>query len=286
MGYTALGKAWMTSQKSVFQRVEESDLRLRLPPLRPLASHKRSFGRLQLVAGSSHYPGAAILCALGAFKAGCGYVCLESDAPVEVLRDLPELIPGFFSDSDAFVLGPGLDGAWTAERLKKLCSAVPKDKPILLDGSALKYFAELELRGRSLVLTPHEGEFAALLGSEWSAEKIREDRPKAVEEFKKRYPELTLLLKGAPTLIHGDGQSWSMDFGSVAMATAGQGDLLAGVLGAYLALGMKGVDAAILASSLCALAARELSKNQEPQGVLAHEVAAGLAAAVARLRRA
>jgi NAD(P)H-hydrate repair Nnr-like enzyme with NAD(P)H-hydrate dehydratase domain len=68
------------------------------------------------------------------------------------------------------------------------------------------------------------------------------------------------------------------------MATAGQGDLLAGVLGAYLALGMDVEDAAILASSLCAMAAERLGQEGELQGVLAHEVASELPRLIKSLR--
>jgi hydroxyethylthiazole kinase-like uncharacterized protein yjeF len=265
--------------------ISASELRAWLQP-RPPGGHKRSFGKLQIVAGSLAYPGAARLCALGAFKAGCGYVCLETEAPIEIVRDLPEIVPGFFDDADAYVVGPGLDPARDGARVRALLARVPADRPLLLDGGALA-FATLESvasRGAALVLTPHEAELARLLGKGWDAESVRRDRSRALEAWAGLLPLATRLLKGSPTLIQsGDTALRSMTFGSVAMATAGQGDLLAGVIGAYLALGLEPLVAAALGSSLCALAARDLSTGSASQGVLAHEVAAQLPATVARL---
>jgi len=267
------------------QIFEVSDLRARLPPLRAHDAHKYSFGRLQLVAGSKKYPGAARLCALGAFKAGCGYVCLETQAPFEVLRELPEIVPGFDPNCSAFVVGPGLDPKLSEAELAELIARIPKDRPLLLDGGALKHFAALDLKGRSsLVVTPHDGEFIAMMSAECSWEQLQSDRVGTARAFASQMPEITLLLKGSPSLILSKGQIWIMNRGNASMATAGQGDLLSGVVGAYLALGMNPLDSALVGASLCALIAEELSTEGESQGVLAHEVASQIPFFLKRLR--
>ena len=277
--------------KSSFEWVviDSSNISERLPAPRLESSHKRSFGKLQIVAGSRKYPGAAKLCALGAFKAGCGYVHLETEAPEEILRDLPELIPGFDPNSNAFVVGPGLDPS--PRELSHILRRIPPSKPLLLDGGALAHWDQLDLKDRECVVaTPHEGEFAKILeasktqGISWSAERIRSDRPGALLEFARHTLHVTLLLKGARSLVFSKSKIFEIHAGSVAMATAGQGDLLAGVLGAYLALGMSGEQASVVAAYLCGHAADELSTGADPQGVLAHEVASRIPTTLKNLR--
>jgi|GEM_PF-6759458 len=267
--------------------VTDAEIQKRLPAERAADANKYSFGKLQLIAGTQTYPGAARLSALGAFKAGCGYVCLETEVPIEILRDLPEVVPGFHPECSAFVVGPGLDAKYPFEKIQQFLREIPSDKPLLIDGGALRHIAQLNLLGRcSVVATPHEGELAQILGSEWPASRIRNDREAAAQAFTKRYPGIVLLLKGAPSLILGPDAMWTMNRGNASMSSAGQGDLLSGVIGAYLALGLPAVDATILGSFLCALAAEDLSSEGEAQGILAHEIAQYLPILLKQLRSA
>lgn len=260
------------------------ELRLRLPPLREPRSHKRSFGRLQLIAGSREFPGAARLVALGAFKAGCGYIALDTEKPAEILCDLPEIIPGFFPDFEAAVVGPGLGEKLDWKKISDQLLTLPKTSSVVVDASALDSFPRIYRPGRAWLLTPHEGELARMLGAEWTVEKIRRDPRQALQEINQHYTGVTWLLKGSPTYICSANEFWSMPWGTVAMATAGQGDLLSGVIGAYLANKMAPLDAALVGSSLCALSALDLAQGGEPQGVLAHEVATQFPRTLARLR--
>ncbi|HVJ64343.1 MAG TPA: NAD(P)H-hydrate dehydratase [Bdellovibrionota bacterium] len=254
-----------------------------LAPRRSSSGHKYQFGRLQLIAGSAQYPGSAALCALGAFKAGCGMIMLETEAPFEVIKDLPELIPGFSQENDAYVMGPGL-GAAQLPQIQSYLDRIPPDKPLLLDGGALAVFPPGGRSLQSVVLTPHDGEFRRLLSGALAPASWRGQRLEALRSFVGEFPDVTILLKGSPCLIYAQGNFWSMALGTVAMATAGQGDLLAGVIGAYLALGLSPEHAVVLGSSLCALAAAQLAEGGEPQGVLAHEVASQLPKTLAQLR--
>lgn len=265
--------------------LSENDIAKLLPPDRLKTSHKYSFGRLQLMAGSLKYPGAALLCALGAYKAGCGYVSLHTSAPIDILKQLPEIVLGFFPESDAFVIGPGIESFLKKKSLTKLIKKITQKKPILLDGSALEYFSHLDSKRNEIVLTPHEMEFSKLCGPQWPIERIKADRLGAVTFFVEKYPDITLLLKGSTSIIYSEGTTNTISFGTVGMATAGQGDLLTGVIGAYLALGLSPKHSTILGASLCAMTASALIKNGEAQGVLAHEVAEGLPFEIARIRK-
>jgi hydroxyethylthiazole kinase-like uncharacterized protein yjeF len=264
---------------------DDQTLKLTLPPPRPANAHKKSFGSLQIFAGSAAYPGAALLCSLGAFKAGCGHITIETESPLEILVNLPELIPGFNEKADAFVVGPGFSPNLNSKDLSQILAKIPNDKPLLLDGGALRLINSHEIHARTaLVLTPHEGELASLLGPEWTATQIQQNRLKAVEFFATKYQQTTLLLKGSESLVYSKGKVLQLIHGNVAMATAGQGDLLSGVIGAYLALGLDTSRATAVAASLCALAAEELSNHVAKQGVLAHEIGKQLPFTLEKIR--
>jgi ADP-dependent NAD(P)H-hydrate dehydratase / NAD(P)H-hydrate epimerase len=264
--------------------VEEKDLRDCLPEERPSSAHKRSFGELQICAGSLQYPGAARLVALGAFKSGCGFLRLESRTSFEVLRDLPEIIPGFTDSATAYVLGPGWSAAEDEKYFEMLEARVPENAPCLLDGGALSFYSQIKSSAKTILLTPHEGEMARLMGNPWTAEKIRENRLEALRIFHQRHPQIHLLLKGSGTLVASFGKIYMIPWGSVAMATAGQGDLLSGVVGAYLAQGLAPATALILGSAICSLIGDELTLGRERQGVLAHEIAEKIPELVAKIR--
>ncbi len=256
-------------------QVEASDLRELLPPERRADAHKYSFGRLQIFAGSPEYPGALRLIALGAFKSGCGYVAVQSSASHEILRELPEIVPAFLPAAQSFVLGPGLDSPGVKDAQIRIAE-IPKERPLLLDGGILSHLESLrfEMSSRpNLVLTPHEGEMAQLLGTPWTPELVRKDRIAALRRCREFWPSATILLKGSGTLVASRDEVFLLTWGNASMASAGQGDLLAGVIGAYLAMGLELQRACILGSAICGIAAERLSQGREAQGVLAHEIA-------------
>jgi hydroxyethylthiazole kinase-like uncharacterized protein yjeF len=258
--------AWQTLDRDI----------LRLVPPRPADANKYSFGRLQIVAGSRKYPGAAFLCALGAFKAGCGYVALESFAAAEVLAKIPEVVLAHDEKATALVVGPGLPLDESARWRGHLEAKLPK----LIDASALALLTAPELaRFERTVFTPHSAEAARIFGL--AAEDV--DGNPASTEARVRFlenhvaPRLhassTFLLKGRETLILHKSAIRLVPTGSVAQANAGQGDLLSGVIGALLAQGLDGFEAAQLGAYSLGLAADRLSQGLYPAGVLAHQVA-------------
>ena len=230
-----------------------------LPPRLARDAHKGDAGRVLCVAGSETMPGAAILCARAAQRAGAGLVamgCLDAllfsvlspAAPEAVLVDLTELFerggrtrPGaaqalFVRAPHAVLLGPGLgDDARTRAVLALALEHVAV--PMALDADALNALdGEPErLRGARapLVLTPHPGEAARLLGRAVPAEP--EGRARAARELAERAGAL-VCLKGSGTIVaESSGELWVNPTGNPGMATAGAGDVLSGILVAYLA---------------------------------------------------
>ncbi len=247
----------------------------------PLDGHKYSFGRVGIIAGSLRYPGAGILSSLGAFKAGCGYVCVESLAVQSILSALPEIVPGVeLSNMDALVYGPGLEGS-----KHNLAAVLKAGKATVIDGAG---FGELVENGfsvltnrRDVILTPHEGEMATLLAC--SAHDVRADRLQSLKQLNEKLNGPVIVLKGSGTLIAAGKNYFLSPQGSVGMATAGQGDLLTGVIAAYLARGVSASDAAMLAVFIHGFCGDELIKGASPQGLLAHEIAQGIPFAVRSL---
>ena len=249
--------------------------------------HKYTRGVVGLWAGSETYPGAAVLAANSAVRAGAGMVRLAAPRRVEdlVLAARPEVVPAV-GRSQALVLGPGIDPDDTArtEELRDVlsptfapargsrsghdaddtddagvgerttgsaASAAAVGLPAVIDAGALSILAELLTGGLRCtplhVLTPHAGEAATLLtaltGAEtparaprgWDRDRVEAHPARAVRELS-RLTGATVLLKGATTLIAvPDHPLVSVDCGPGWMATAGSGDVLAGVLGAVLA---------------------------------------------------
>lgn len=237
---------------------------------RPFDFHKGMAGRVALLAGSGCYTGAAVLAATGALRGGAGLVTLFVPMDVKSLiaaKCPPEIIVRGFHNPrelldftfDSLVVGCGLGEmeAPVAEGLLHLISDSPV--PTVVDADALNLIAKsgkTEILTEKHVLTPHPGEFARL------APDLRDlPREEAARRFADRLPA-TLLLKGSRTIVTREGQPlWCNSTGTPAMATGGQGDLLAGVIGARLASGDSPVDAAALGAWICGRSA-EIALNE------------------------
>ncbi len=237
---------------------------------RPFDFHKGMAGRVAVLAGSEKYTGAAILAASGALRGGAGLVTLH--VPEQIAANIaakcpPEIIVRGFSDPrellalpfDALVTGCGLGDIndETADRLLELILKSPA--PVVIDADAINLIAkrnQCHLLSDEHILTPHPGEFKRL-----APELAENSREKAARIFTDRFP-VTLLLKGCRTLVTRQGQPlWCNTTGTPGMASGGHGDLLAGLIGARLAVGDSPVDAACLSAWLCGRAA-ELSLNE------------------------
>ncbi|MDT3311032.1 NAD(P)H-hydrate dehydratase [Pseudomonas sp. rhizo66] len=242
-----------------------------LPRLAPRApsSHKGRFGHVLLIGGDHGFGGAILLSTETALRSGAGMVSLATrpeHVPAALSR-VPEAmvlgtssanqLMGLLEKVSTLVVGPGLGQASWGRAL--LSAAANAALPQVWDADALNLLASgfVELP-KDCVITPHPGEAARLLGI--STAEVQADRPAAALALSKKYTAV-VVLKGAGSLIaHPDGRLALCHQGHPAMATAGLGDVLAGLTGALLAQGMAGFDAACLAVWLHANAGQQQGK--------------------------
>ena len=265
-------------------------------PAKKTHSTKYSAGSVLVVGGSRGLTGAPMLAALAAFRADAGYVAVaapESVLPVletrlleVVKRPLPEdssgrLLPRSADGvleaaekADAVAIGPGLgrsDG--TIELVRILLERL--EVPIVLDADAL-WELEPFTRGAPTVLTPHSGELARLLGTD--AREVDAHRLDAARRAASRFGAV-VLLKGADTIVASPrAGALVATYGTPALATAGSGDVLTGIVAAFLA---KGVEPRLAAGSAAVAhgIAAELLDTQ--RGVVASDLLPGLQRALA-----
>lgn len=276
---------------------------------RPERAHKGDFGRLLVVAGSVEYPGAAMLTGLGAMRAGAGLVTIAAAQSVadRLAGAVPELTwmvldeeaPGLIAPSgwrrvtseaaayDAVVIGPGLGRQpATLRRTRNLVSAL--QVPAVVDADALNALAAGSpwwqgLKGQH-VLTPHPGEFGRLIGGDAPAVDDDPARAEAASDAAARWSQV-VILKGAHTVVASPGgEVLRSAVASPALATAGSGDVLAGVIGAFLAGGSEPFVAAGCGVAVHGAAGLLAEDRIGRAGVVARDVAALLPEAIEKLR--
>ncbi|MFW0756531.1 NAD(P)H-hydrate dehydratase [Pseudomonas sp. H11T01] len=232
-------------------------------------AHKGQSGHVLLIGGDRGFGGAILLSAESALRSGAGMVSLatRSEHVPAALARLPEVMTvgthsanqlmGLLEQASVLVVGPGLGQAAWGRSL--LSAAVNAPLPQVWDADALNLLAKggLELP-RGCVITPHPGEAARLLGI--STADVQADRFTVARELSQKHSAV-VILKGAGSLIASpDGRLALCDRGHPAMAAAGLGDVLAGLVGALLAQGMNAFDAACLAVWLHASAGERQGK--------------------------
>lgn len=285
--------------------VEASDV-ARLFPARPADSNKGDFGRVAVVAGSRGKAGAAVLAARGALRAGAGLVTVFCPEGLEsaVVSALPEAMTRGFAERggafaaeaaadlrkaleglDAAVAGPGLS---TAPGVREILRALLRSPLALVcDADALNVVAgapsAFARRRAATILTPHPGEASRLLGI--STAEVQGDRLRAAMRLAKSSRSI-VVLKGEGTLIATPGGRVTVNTtGTPLLATAGSGDVLAGVIAALLASGLSAEDAAVGAVWLHGAAAERLAERLGDAGLLTHELADAIPEARLAVRR-
>lgn len=285
-------------------------VRALLPP-RSRDSHKGTYGHLLIVAGSLGKPGAAVLASRGALRAGAGLVtaavprgsmAVVAAQQAELMTEpLPQTRSGalartarkrvldLLATRDALAIGPGLGtSAETAAAVVAILAG--RTRPAVLDADGLNVFAPVTRKslrltaGRvPLILTPHPGEAARLLGS--STAEVQADRPGAAGRLAARTGAI-VVLKGHRTVVAGpDGTLCFNASGNPGMATAGSGDVLTGITGALLARGLPARDAARLAVFLHGDAGDRAALRRGHEGMIASDLIDELPAAAAGLTR-
>ncbi len=237
--------------------LEKSDLKL---PLRDKKNaHKGDYGHAHVLLGK--HSGAGLLSALSALSFGSGVVSVQAleceitsnNKPLELVfcENFPNLL-------SAFALGMGLEN-------------IPKDfnkwlglAPCVLDAGVFYHKEVLQALEKEVILTPHPKEFLSLLklvGINISMLELLDNKLEIARDFSQKYPKVVLLLKGANTLIAHQGRTFINNLGSVALAKAGSGDVLAGLIVSLLSQNYTPLDAAINASLAHALAGLEFKNN-------------------------
>ncbi len=227
--------------------ISMSDVRPMLIP-RQSASHKGDFGHVLSIAGSREKPGAGILSAYAALRAGAGLstLALPSDVLISPAMRYPEVMSFAWTGAreilnrldsfDCVVAGPGLGtGDSIAALIRELIPAV--NVPLILDADALNVLdgdlSPLKNATGPVIITPHLGEFRGLTG--WSAEEILKDRYEAARRVSREYG-IFVVLKGHHTIVASpDGGVRINTTGNPGMATAGSGDVLTGMIAAMIA---------------------------------------------------
>ncbi|WP_187926200.1 NAD(P)H-hydrate dehydratase [Helicobacter pylori] len=237
--------------------LEKSDLKL---PLRDRKNaHKGDYGHAHVLLGK--HSGAGLLSAISALSFGSGVVSVQALECEITSNNKPlELVfcENFPNPLSAFALGMGLEN-------------IPKDfkkwlglAPCVLDAGVFYHKEVLQALEKEAVLTPHPKEFLSLLklvGINISMLELLDNKLEIARDFSQKYPKVVLLLKGANTLIAHQGRVFINNLGSVALAKAGSGDVLAGLIVSLLSQNYTPLDAAINASLAHALAGLEFKNN-------------------------
>lgn len=279
-------------------------------PIRAEDANKGTFGRVLVLGGSQRFVGAPQLAALGAYRAGAGLVTIACPTgnvaalaaglaeatwlPLEAAEDgtlAENTAPALRNEwpaYDAAVVGPGLG---LSESTRALTWAILPDvdagasRGVVIDADALNALAAMpDAAGRvpaKAILTPHPGEMARLLDT--SIADVQARRLSCAKEAAHRFG-CTVILKGAHSVVASpDGRARLSPFANPLLATAGTGDVLAGMVGGYLAQGLEPFEAASVGVYLHAAVGEALREQYGDAGLLASELAARLPSVVREL---
>lgn len=277
-----------------YHLLEPSDFKKILKP-RPKDSHKKDFGHVLVIAGSRGMPGAGFLSSQACLRVGAGLVTyalpskafekFESDFAEVMVQEIPDEGKGFFTPKSidavlklcekkgAVVLGPGLGRApETVEFVQKILNQIPCS--LILDADGLYGISTLprllKKRPASTVLTPHPGEMATLLG--WQTEEVQKARITVTLDAAKLW-QCSVLLKGFRSLVaFKNGELYVNPTGNPGMATAGMGDVLAGVISGLVAQGIDTELATLAGVYLHGFAGDLAAKEQGEKGLIASDI--------------
>jgi len=235
--------------------LEEKDVKL--PSRTKQNRHKGSFGHAAVFCGEKE--GAGIISGMSAASFGAGLTTLvvhEKVTPPAYLMS-STVVP---DNATALAIGMGLGGYFESEFLEKY--VVQSHLPIVIDADALlseEILAVLEQKEREIVLTPHPKEFVilwkVLTGKQFTVTEVQSKRFEMVRMFNKKYPHVTLLLKGANTLIMQEEHMYINPLGCSKLSKGGSGDVLSGLIVSILAQGYTAIDAAVQGSLALVMAA-------------------------------
>ena len=275
---------------------------LKAHPLPPVVDgDKETKGRILIVAGSRQVPGAALLAATAAMRAGGGKLSIATvegiavqvgvAMPEAMVVGLPEDDDGGFSRAavkalaeqagkvDAIVAGPGMAEGDACERIAEALLA--GKARIALDAALLHALQPLsDERASTPVLLPHSGELASLL--DCHEEKVERDPVGCGRRAAELYRSVVLVKGVTSHVVTPRGDVWTYDGGAPGLGVSGSGDVLAGIVGGLLARGAEPLNALLWAVWLHGEAGAALAKKVGPIGFLAREIADELPALLPR----
>ena len=271
----------------------------------PGEGDKEERGRVVIVAGCAEIPGAAVLAATAALRAGAGKVMIATPAsiaarlayavPESRVIALDETADGciaasaavklepFAEEADALLVGPGLAYGPATENLTLALLALFRNAGIILDAAGM----DVAMSSRGLrfpapvLLTPHAGEMAKLTGLEKDA--IVAHPRRTALDASRRWNAVVALKNAITHLAAPDGRLWCHDGGNSGLATSGSGDVLAGIIAGLVARGAALEQAAAWGIALHARAGERLAERVGPLGYLARELPAEVPALMAAL---
>ncbi|HHU50698.1 MAG TPA: NAD(P)H-hydrate dehydratase [Firmicutes bacterium] len=258
----------------------------KMRPRRKAEAHKGSCGRLLVIGGSAGLTGAPVLTGMGALRSGAGLVTLGLRDGLLLTEKPPELMVkswshlhqeietlGLGREYDAVIIGPGLSTALDGREL--LLKVLTIENLIkVLDADALNIMSTVgewwtKAKG-PLVLTPHPGEMARLTGL--SIAVVQKDRLAIAEEYAARW-QAVVVLKGAGTTVASpEGLTYINPTGNPGLATGGTGDLLSGMIGAFLGQGLSPLEGACLGVYMHGAAADLAAEEVGYTGMIAGDV--------------
>ncbi len=247
--YSTLGNPiGLIDRKTLIQAVGEGKLS------RPRYSHKGTFGKVGIIAGDRHMIGASILAAKAAYRSGAGLVkvFVEEELGSVFIRELPECIvvaydnehskerfdhelENFVLGVDSVIIGPGLSKSLKARHMVQ--KVLQLDTKAVFDADALNIISEhlewFEERVASCIITPHLGEMSRLTG--YPSQGISENTVQFAEAFSVKYGATTVLKSARTVIVTDRNERYINMSGNSGLATAGSGDVLAGVIGGLIA---------------------------------------------------
>jgi NAD(P)H-hydrate epimerase len=264
----------------------------KLLPKRKKTDNKTAGGKCLIIAGSPSMPGAGILAARAAARVGAGYVYLACNgltrsAPPDFLRIDPDKKIDF-SQFQSVAIGPGLGTSPKSKKLIKRHLTELKKlsfENVVIDADAINFLSantELLPLPESWVITPHAGELSRLLKlsrSMQAQERIKYLKP-AHDLLK-----CILVLKGSPTFLYDGRKVKPVKFGNKALAKAGTGDVLTGMIAGFMAQGLSGWDASYLAASLHGMMADDWVKSKDYLSLMASDLIEAIPATLFKLRK-
>ncbi|MDE6797932.1 MAG: NAD(P)H-hydrate dehydratase [Ruminococcus sp.] len=283
-------KAEKIPKSKKYTLIDRKELK-NFPPERKSTAHKGTFGKVLVIAGSNNMRGAGFFAVSGALRSGAGLVQLATTgkcihtvsvlAPEATFIEVPDN-NGYMHFSpdiidlkkyDAVVIGCGM--GMTSETVKLTKFVVENSEvPVIIDADGINCIAsdiDILLRKRAdIILTPHVGEMARLM--KCTVKEVSDNRLRSAEKFISKYKGVTVVLKGAGTIIAEKGRMAINPTGNAGMSRGGSGDILAGMIGAVAGQGYSAFDSACAGVYLHGLAGDIASLKYTREAMLPRDI--------------